>query len=267
MSLLPFLLAAAAPAEPAAVELLPSGKWQVEYAKSSCVISRAFGEKPNQLLFGLKPAPYSDSVAMLIVQPSPKGRGVGGKATIELSGGLVPDHTNYASVTANGMRVTTINLPRVALDSLAKGESISIKADNWVNVALKPKTFDRALKALEDCESDLLTSWGFDKAAQAAVAKRPVGQIFGLIQPDDYPTEALEWGMGGTVGVRMRIEPDGTISECIVLESSGVPVLDKTTCAILKKRGQFTPAQGHDGKPIPAPYFAWISWQTEARAH
>jgi len=204
---------------------------------------------------------------MLIVASAPKGQPAGGVAQIKLSGGLVPQHTTYASVTANGMRVTTISLPREALESLAKGEGIAIKADNMVNLNLKPTAFDKALKALEDCESDLLTSWGFDKMAQAAVAKRPMGQIFGLIQPDDYPTEALESGIGGTVGVRMRIEQDGKIGECVVLESSGSAILDKTTCSILEKRGRFSPAQDKDGKAIPAPYFAWVSWQTEARAH
>src|SRR4029450_8282584 len=210
-------------AGPPVVELLPSGKWQVEYAKSSCIVSREFGDGVNRTLCVLKPAPYSDTVAMLIAQPSPKGRGVGGNAQIRLSGGLVPDHTNYASVTANGMRVTTISLPRAALDALAKGESIAIKADTWFNVVLKPTAFDKGLKVLEECESDLLTSWGFDKAAQAAIAKRPVGQIFGLIQPDDYPTEALESGIGGTVGGRMGVGAGGRISECVVLESSGAP--------------------------------------------
>jgi len=256
------LLAAAPPSETPSPELLPSSKWQVEYAKSSCIISRAFGEGPNKTVFGLKPAPYSDFVSMLIVAPSPKTKASGGKAEIKLSGGFEPEHTNIASVTANGMRVTTVNLPRLALDALAKGESIAIKAGGLVNVSLKPTSFDKALKALEDCESDLLTSWGFDKAAQAAVATRPVGQIFGLIQPDDYPEQALESGLGGTVGVRMRIEPNGKIGECVALESSGVPILDKTTCAILMKRGRFTPAMGHDGKPVAAPYFTWITWST-----
>ena len=36
--------AATAVSEPPPIGLLPSGKWQVEYAKSSCIISRAFGE-------------------------------------------------------------------------------------------------------------------------------------------------------------------------------------------------------------------------------
>jgi len=82
--------AATAVSEPPPIELLPSGKWQVEYAKSSCIISRAFGEGAQKMLFGLKPAPYSDVVSVLVIQPSPKGRGVRGTADVKLSSGFVP---------------------------------------------------------------------------------------------------------------------------------------------------------------------------------
>jgi TonB family protein len=251
---------AAPPADHTPTVLEPSGKWQVEYAKSSCIVSRAFGEGDQKTLFGLKPAPYGEAVALLIVQPSPKGRGVWGKAEVQLSSGFVPEFADYQSVTANGMRVTTIGLPRATFGPLVNGDSIAIQADKWVNVVLKPSAFDKALKALEDCESDLLTSWGFDKAAQTAVATRPKGELRGLIQPDDYPDRPLEAGIGGSVGFRLRIEADGKISECFLVESSGNADLDKQTCAVVRKRARFSPAVGHDGKPLWSFTFGRVTW-------
>lgn len=253
---------AAAAGDPTRSELLPSGKWQVEYAKSSCIISRAFGEQGQQTLFGLKPAPNSEVVALLIVQPSAKGRGVRGEAQVRLTGGFVPEFADYVSVTAKGMRVTTISLPRTALEVLAKGEGIAIKADTWVDVALHPTGFDKALAAMKECEADLLASWGFDRAAQAAVAKPPQGSLRGLFRPDDYPMDLLEGGIGGDVGIRLRVEPDGSISECAVIESSGTPALDKHTCTLAKRRAQFAPAIGHDGKPCWSFTFGRVSWMT-----
>lgn len=243
-------------------ELLPSGKWQVEYAKSSCIISRQFGQKPNAILFGIKPSPNSDIVSLFVIQSSGKARGIRGVADIRLSSGYTPDSANYWSVTSKGLRVTTIGLPRPALEALAKGDSIAIKAGESVNATLKPTGFDRVLKALEDCESDLLTSWGFDKAAQAAVAKRPQGSFAGVFNADDYPSDALESGLGGSVGFRLRIEQDGKISDCAVIESSGTPSLDKQTCAVVKKRARFSPALGHDGKPIWSFTFGRTVWMT-----
>lgn len=255
MMLSALLLAAAPPSE-----LLPTGKWLVEYAKSSCIVSRTFGEKPNAILFGMKPSPNSDIVSLFLIQSSAKAREVRGQADVRLSSGYVPDSASYWSSTSKGLRVTNITLPRATLEALAKGDSIAVKAGEWVEATLKPNGFDKALKALQDCESDLLTSWGFDKAAQAKVAKRPQGSLVGLFNGDDYPTEALQWGAGGSVGFRLRIEPDGTISECKVIESSNVPSLDRQTCAVVKKRARFSPAFGHDGKPIWSYTFGRTIW-------
>lgn len=251
---------AAAPKPEPPAELQPSGKWQVEYAKSSCIINRAFGEGAQKMLFGLKPAPYSDVFSMLVIQPSPKRRGVRGTAEVRLSSGFVPQTAEFTSVTASGMRVTTINLSRATLDALAKGDSIAIKAGALVEVALKPSGFDKALKAFGECEADLLESWGFSRAAQAAIAERPKGTLIGLFHPDDYPTSAIESGASGTVGFRLRIEAHGAISECAVIESSGSAILDRETCAIAKKRAHFSPAIGKDGKPTWSFTFSRVTW-------
>ena len=116
------------------------------------------------------------------------------------------------------------------------------------------------MKVLEDCESDLLTSWGFDKAAQAAVAERPKGNLQGLLRPDDYPQAAIDSNASGRVDVRLRIEADGRISDCSILESSGNTALDKQTCALIVKRARYAPALGHDGKPIWTFTFATVTW-------
>ena len=263
MSLFAFLFLQAAATHAVPAVLPPSGKWQVEYAKSSCIISRAFGEKPDVTLFGLKPAPYSDYLTMLIIQPSPKGRGVAGDADIRLSSGFVPERSTYSSVTANGMRVTTISLQREALDALARGDSIAVKAGKWVDVALQPTGFDKALKALEDCEADLLVSWGFSREAQAAIAERPKGTLRGLFRADDYPASAIAQGAGGSVGIRLRIEADGKINECTVIESSGNVDLDRQTCGLAKKRARYAPAVGHDGTPRWSFVFGRVTWRIE----
>jgi TonB family protein len=243
-----FLLAVAPAAAP--FELAPSGKWQVEYAKSSCIVSRAFGEGAQKLIFALKPAPYSDVVSIIIIQPAAKARGIRGKAEVKLSGGHVPESSDFTSVSANGMRVTTIELSRPALDAFAKGDSIAIRAGDRANVALRPSGFDKVRKAFDECEADLLESWGFSRAAQAAVAQYPKGNLAGLFSADDYPTQAIENHESGSVGIRMRVEPDGTLSECAVIESSGSAALDRTTCAVARKRARYAPALGKDGKPI-----------------
>ena len=69
-------------AEAAPATLVPLGKWQVEYAKSSCIISRAFGEGEQRILFTLRPAPSSETVRFWIIKPGPGGRGARGNAEV-----------------------------------------------------------------------------------------------------------------------------------------------------------------------------------------
>ena len=269
MSLFAFLFlqaaaaAAAAAAQAAPAVLTPSGKWQVEYAKSFCIVTRAFGEKPNQILFGLKPAMNSQFATLLVVQPSRKGRGVRGVAEVKLSGGFIAESADYSSVTANGIRETTISVPRMTLDQLAKGDAITIKAGEWVDVTLRPTASDKALAALKECEADLMESWGFSRAAQAAVAEPPKGSLQGLLRVNDYPMYLVAKGIQGSVGIRIRIEADGRISECSIVDSSGNDSLDSHTCTLLKRRASYTPAMGHDRKPVWSFTFGRVTWRLE----
>jgi len=242
------------------IELDPSGKWQVEYAKSSCIISRAFGEGNERMLLTLRPAPSSGTVRLWVIKPAPAGRGARGKAKVTLSSGFIPEFAEYASVSSSGMRVTSIDLPRVALDPLSKGDGISINAGRWVKVRLRPTGFDKVMKEVEKCESDLLTSWGFDKAAQTAIATPPKGRLSQFIEADDYPEFELVHAISGTVGVRLRIEPDGTVGDCVVLESSGSAGLDKQTCAVAKRRAHYAPAMSSEGKPLWSFTFERVTW-------
>ena len=259
--ILSILLLAAAPiSETPSPELLPSSKWQVEYAKSSCIISRAFGEGEQKAIFGLKPAPYSGTVPLVLIKAAPAGGADRGDAKVSLSGGFVPEYASYVTVTAKGSRVTQIDVPRKTLDSLAKGESITIKAGRWVSVTLRPTGFDKVMKAVDDCESDLLASWGFDKSMQAGVISRPDGRLSGVFKPEDYPEGELTRGIGGTVGVRLKVEPTGSVSECTVIESSGASALDKQTCNVAARRAHYVPAMGIDGKPVWAFTFERVTW-------
>jgi protein TonB len=52
-----------------------------------------------------------------------------------------------------------------------------------------------------------------------------------------------------------RIETNGSIKDCRVIQSSGSKVLDVTACEIIRKRGRFTPMLDRDGQPA----VTWMS--------
>lgn len=234
-----------------------SGDWAVERGISSCTVSQPFDVVPSHV--GFKTVPNTDRVELLIAEPSSNRRSKTGAAAVTLSGSLAAESADYFSVSANGVRVTTISLPRVTLDALAKGQSITIKTDKS-NTAIHLTEFDVALAKIAQCESDLLASWGFGKSEQESVSIPLKGSLRGLIKTSDYPPDLLRKGIGGIVGFRMRIDADGSVGECAVLESSGNKLLDQHTCSIIKQRARFTPAIRHDGTPMRSFTYGKISW-------
>lgn len=79
-------------------------------------------------------------------------------------------------------------------------------------------------------------------------AARRAEQIAGRIYDSDYPRSALRARVQGTVHLRFIVSPQGRVSECAVLRSSGNAALDETTCRLIKKRYRFDPARDEEGR-------------------
>jgi TonB family protein len=80
------------------------------------------------------------------------------------------------------------------------------------------------------------------------------------ITTDDYPAAALRAEVEGTVVVRYRIDKAGKVHDCVVTESSGVPVLDDRTCLLLTRRGRFVPAVDARGRAVEDGRIQRIIW-------
>jgi TonB family protein len=253
------LLAAAAASSPTV--LRPSGPWAVEYAQNMCVLSRPFGTGADRLIFAFKPAPNSDSGRLMLIRAAGREMAAQGKAHILLSDGSRPDWATFWSSAAKGNSLTAIDLRRSSLEPLFKGGSITIQAGKQINVAIHPSGMPNAMKALAKCESDLLTQWGMDEAAQAAMAKLPEREGKPFFRPDDYPDDLLDKGIQGSVGVLMNVDERGQLINCRAVETSGTPVLDEATCNVLRKRARFRPAISRDGEPMAALTYWRVTWQ------
>lgn len=74
----------------------------------------------------------------------------------------------------------------------------------------------------------------------------------------DYPRAVTRgWPAGGAVFVRIRVEPNGRISQCDVMRSFNNASVDQWTCSLLREKGRFKPATDSSGKPISA-WFGYI---------
>jgi len=67
----------------------------------------------------------------------------------------------------------------------------------------------------------------------------------------DFPRDMLsEWPPRATIFLRLRIDPRGTVAECLVDRGSGVPTIDRQICNIAHDRLRFRPALNRGGQAV-----------------
>jgi protein TonB len=67
----------------------------------------------------------------------------------------------------------------------------------------------------------------------------------------DFPRELLDqWPGGVPVFLRLRVNPQGYVSECNVLRGTGVATIDAMMCNIVHDRLRFRPALNRSGQAV-----------------
>jgi TonB family protein len=89
---------------------------------------------------------------------------------------------------------------------------------------------------------------------------RALANLASYVADDDYPAEALRRGEQGIVGFQLEIGPDGLVSGCEVLSSSGSSALDEATCSIMQARARFSPARDGAGRAVADRVQARLRW-------
>ncbi len=90
---------------------------------------------------------------------------------------------------------------------------------------------------------------------------QPSSPLQGLINIADYPPSALREREQGRPRFRLTIGPDGRVTGCVILVSSGSPALDSATCRIMRSRARFSPAVDGNGRPVEDHYWGEIAWR------
>jgi protein TonB len=92
------------------------------------------------------------------------------------------------------------------------------------------------------------------------IGASPPRHIRGWLHNSDYPREAKDAGMEGTLTIIVTIEPNGRVSNCDVVRSSGSGLLDETTCRLVQERYRYRPALDVQGRPIRSREIQNHSW-------
>lgn len=89
--------------------------------------------------------------------------------------------------------------------------------------------------------------------------KRPI-QTKGKLRWSDLPKTLRETHQGGELELVYRVNAHGSVSDCRVTQSSGLPSLDAQTCRLISERFRFRPARNARGKPVPSHIIERHGW-------
>lgn len=89
----------------------------------------------------------------------------------------------------------------------------------------------------------------------------PIGDPGTWISTADYPPQASAAGQEGRTAFALDVDSKGRVTGCRIIESSGSPLLDNTTCSSMIVNARFKPAMGADGKAIASVWQSAMQWR------
>ncbi|HEX8620397.1 MAG TPA: TonB family protein [Allosphingosinicella sp.] len=89
---------------------------------------------------------------------------------------------------------------------------------------------------------------------------RAKANLASYVSDEDYPTTAVRNEEQGTTRFRLVVGPNGQVTECSIVGSSGSSALDSATCRLMKQRAKFTPARNSAGEPTSDSVTSAIRW-------
>ena len=114
----------------------------------------------------------------------------------------------------------------------------------------------------------LCAAAGASAVANAETAEQAAYRVAknGEVVFNNYPPRALKAGEQGVVGFVLTLDKQGEPTECQVTHSSGHPLLDRETCALVVNTGVFKPVRNARGKLVGRTRSeGFVSWQIPGR--
>ena len=268
-------------AESAPVSLAKAGKWEMNYDVDSCHLVAKFGAGDGEITIRMTRVGPSDSfdltlygkplatdvvrrdveIAFGAQQGFIKRSALAGSAQIPrkvpllmISSLRVDGKDNLAKDEATDSRVTP--------EKEAATQSITLKLSSRRQYRLETGPLGAVFKAMRQCTTDLVKSWGFDPDVQAKLTKsaEPTGTPERWFTSNDYPSGALQNGQSGSLIFRLDVNETGKVDGCRVLYRTDPDEFAALTCKLLLRRATMSPALDSQNRPVRSFYIRKIKW-------
>lgn len=261
---LPLLLAATSlPAQAAPAPLKGAGPWSVMTTEKFCALVRNFDGRGGPMTMAIKSPLIGEDYSVTVTRNSRRLADVSrGQVRLSNAQGIKSRKMPLESFTPIvGQRVSKFTIEESAFKLRESGSVLTIDMGLEGERTLTVVGFPKALDKLDECMRAVRKGLGVDQAELDSI-RTPIrnADITGLFKPSDYPKASLRARQRGVVGVLFYVETDGRVKDCRVVEKSGHPDLDDTTCNIIRARTRATAALDAAGKSIRAPSYAQVRW-------
>lgn len=148
----------------------------------------------------------------------------------------------------------------IDLEKASSAERIVLRRGSKV-LSFETGTLRPALAAMNECTSQLLSSWGLN-AEKHQDYKPPVWENQKAIVArivKEYPSRAERRGEQGIFHMRMVVEIDGTISNCVLNAETRTEELASPACRMMEN-ARFSPAIDANGDPMRSFFSTTISY-------
>jgi TonB family protein len=244
----------AAPAAAVPTPLQPTGGWVVNFADQQCLASRTFTLRNGDLALVVRPDPTGGGAQLILAPSNPADRHLFSRAETRLDGHAIRA-TSIATMPVSGGRLAyPIPLTAPEYARLLTTRTLSVRGGvGSFSIELAPAIQELG-RLLAECNADLLASWGFTREQQALQARfpEPLTSVSTYVLQSDYPRVATRRAAVGEVQARVAVAADGTVSNCVVVRSSGDSALDQATCSAFVRRARMRPALNNAGQPMPS---------------
>jgi len=230
--------------------------WQVDWGDQFCSLIRV-PDRRSPFVTALRVVPGGSGLDLVLLRrgSAPLPNGISSIA-------LTRSDTSYdvRPVIEEEDRLEFSGLPDGFWESFADAGELQLKARNDVRHRIELTGAQDAMRALRQCEAEVMREWGIDAAEWRSLQRRPTSTNLLGLRYTDYPGQALERSRSGRVLVRVAVSAEGRPSECVTVATSGDTSLDTATCQVVMSRGRFEPALDSAGQPVAARSIFKVTW-------
>lgn len=247
---------------PAAAEppiLPPTGKWAVEFDDQQCMATRLFAAPGGDMAVAIRPAPTGGDFDIYILPVKSPSRRITAQSTITIGSRKLKQGTLWARPKSDGRLLYRLMIPSSEYANLVESRTMTFQGDLG-HFTLDFAGLDAVARTLSECNADLLARWGLSREEQAKVASfpEPTREIDKIIKNTAYPRAA--YPAVGDVVARVTVAADGSVSNCVVVGSSGNAALDQATCDTFVHLARMKPGLDRSGQPMRSVFVFTRRW-------